>query len=264
LERCTVTEIEIVQLASENLLNTYFALGLAIPNTTMIQEEGYRACMGEFDHPICNFAARLNLDPWSAKQLRELAAKKKVFNVYSLPTDQPRHVSELLHRCDFRVTYRLVQMVAEPTRSHHGPTMRRSESIEKRLDTATFMTEQFFNRHPETFRARVAHATADAGEMELYELLVYDRRCGAVMLCPGENFVGVYNLCVASENRGVGLGRQITGWALSEAFKRGKLVTLQCDSLLQGWYSDQGFRTTGTIDVYTLSKTATSDIMNAT
>ncbi len=259
-----MTPEEIVLACSENLLQTYFSLGLAIPNTTMIQEEGFRACVGEFDHPICNFAAGLNLDPWSAKQLRELAAKKKVFNVYTLPSDKPRHVGELLYRCDFRVGYRLIQMVAEPAGRHYGPHMRMAETAERRIETAQFMTEQFFNRQSESFRQRVAQATADASNMEIYELLVYDRRCGAIMLCPGDGVLGVYNLCVASANRGVGLGKELTAWALSEAHKRGQIVTLQCDARLQGWYSNQGFRTTGTIDVYTLSKSVSSDIMNAT
>ena len=259
-----MTREEIQLAASENLLRTYFCLGLAIPNSTMIAEEGFKACVGEFEHPICNFAARLHLDPWSAKQLLQLAGNKKAFHVYALPGDTPSHLGELLHRCDFRVSYRLVQMVAEPVGSHSGPQMAMAGSPERRLDIARFMTEQFFNRQSENFRQRVASATANATELELYELLAYERRCGAVMICPGEDIVGVYNLCIASANRGVGLGKELTAWALSEAYKKGKLVTLQCDSRLQPWYANQGFRVTGTIDVYTLSKTGRSDIINAT
>ena len=115
----TADEVQIG--ASENLLRTYFCLGLAIPNTTVIQETGFRACLGEFDHPICNFGADLRLDPWSAKQLASLASSRKCFNVYSLPGDSPKHVAELLRRCDFRISYRLIQMVAEPVGSHFGP-----------------------------------------------------------------------------------------------------------------------------------------------
>jgi len=255
---------EIQSGASDNLLRTYFSLGLAIPNSTMIAEDGFKACVGEFDHPICNFAAGLHLDPWSAKQLKHLASNKRSFNVYVLPGDTPRHLGELLHRCDFRVSYRLVQMVAEPVGSHHGPRVLAAESHEKRLDVARFMTEQFFNRQSETFRQRVAQATADAKGLDLYELLAYDRRCAAVMLCPGDSVVGIYNLCVAAANRGVGLGKELTAWALSEAFKAGKVVTLQCDSRLQPWYVNQGFRSTGMIDVYTLPKSTRSDIMNVT
>jgi ribosomal protein S18 acetylase RimI-like enzyme len=250
--------------ASENLLRTYFSLGLAIPNTTMITEQGFKACLGEFDHPICNFAADLRLDPWSAKQLSSLAANKKSFNVYSLPGDTPDHLGELLRRCDFRVSYRLVQMVAEPSGRHHGPHVVAAESHAKRLDIAWFMTEQFFGRQTEAFRRRVAQATCDASALQLYELLAYGRMCGAVMLCPGDHVIGLYNLCVASISRGLGLGKELTGWALSEAYKQGKMVTLQCDTRLQPWYENQGFRATGTIDVYTLSKGGRGDIIDNT
>ena len=256
-----MTAEEIQTAASETLLSTYFQLGLAIPNSTMIREEGFRACLGQFDHPICNFAAGLNLDPWSAKQLRELAANKSAFNVYSLPGDTPRHLPELLYRCDFRVSYRLVQMVAEPTGSTHGPRVVASDSHTSRLDIARFMTEQFFNRQTESFRQRVAQATADANSLELFELLTYERRAGAIMICQSESMMGLYNLCIASSQRGLGLGQQLTSWALSEAFKNGKIVTLQCDSRLQPWYANLGFRVTGMIDVYTLSKSRRNDIM---
>jgi len=248
--------------ASDNLLRTYFSLGLAIPNSTKIEEAGFRACLGEFDHPICNFAARLRIDPWSAKQLATLAANRKSFNVYALPGDSPRHLSELLRRCDFRVSYRLVQMIAEPVHRHYGPHVIRADSAAKRLNIAQFMTDQFFGRQTENFRRRVAQATTDAVELELYELIAYDRVSGAVMLCPGDHVIGIYNLCVASISRGLGLGKELTSWALSEAFSQGKMVTLQCDARLQPWYEAQGFRATGMIDVYTLSKGGRGDIID--
>src|SRR5580692_6503199 len=100
-----MTREEIQAGASENLLRTYFSLGLAIPNSTTVEEEGYIACLGEFEHPICNFAAGLRLDPWSAKQLATLAATRKSFNVYAVPGDSPPHLAELLRRCDFRISY---------------------------------------------------------------------------------------------------------------------------------------------------------------
>lgn len=250
--------------ASENLVKTYVSLGLAIPNSTTVTEDGYRACLGEFDHPICNFAAGLHLDPWSAKQLAQLAASRKAFNVYALPTDSPKHIAELLRRCDFRISYRLVQMIAEPTGSHSGPIVLRADFPDKRLEVAKFMTEQFFSRQTENFRKRVANATADATDLELYALLSYGKMTGAVMLCNEDLVIGLYNLCVVSASRGLGLGKEIAGWALSEAYKQNKVVTLQCDSRLQPWYENLGFRSTGMIEVYTLSKTGRGDIINTT
>jgi hypothetical protein len=253
---------EVRHLASENLIKTYFCLGLAIPNSTTVTEEGYRACLGEFDHPICNFAAGLRLDPWSTKQLSQLASSRKAFNVYTLPTDVPAHVAELLRRSDFRLSYRLIQMIAEPSGRHSGPVIARADFPDKRLEIARFMTEQFFGRQTENFRKRVACATADAVDLDLYALLSYGRMTGAVMLCQDDLVVGLYNLCVASASRGLGLGKEIAAWALSEAYKQQKVVTLQCAARLQPWYENLGFKPTGMIEVYTLSKSSRGDIMN--
>lgn len=250
--------------ASRNLVQTYFSLGLAIPNSTTLTEEGFRACLGEFEHPICNFAADLKLDPWSAKQVAQLASARKSFNVYVLPTDTPKHIPELLRRCDFRLSYKLIQMVAEPSGSHSGQVIVRADYPDKRLEIARFMTEQFFGRQTENFRRRVACATADAVSLELYALLSYGRMTGGVMLCHGEATIGLYNLCVATASRGLGLGKEIAGWALSEAYKQKKFVTLQCDSRLQPWYESLGFKPTGMIEVYTLSKAGRGDIIKAT
>jgi len=154
-------------------------------------------------------------------------------------------------------------MVAQPSGRHSGPVVVRADSAENRLEIAGFMTEQFFNRQSDSFRQRVAAATANAAELQLYALLSYGRMTGAVMLCPGDLVVGLYNLCVASASRGLGLGKEITAWALSEAYKHDKFVTLQCDSRLQSWYEDLGFVSTGSIEVYTLSKPGRGDIMKA-
>lgn len=259
-----MTSEEVLLEASQNLMRTYFSLGLALPKTTIIEDDAFRACLGEFDHPICNFAAGLRLDPWSARRLATLAESRRCFNVYSLPGDTPKHLGELMQRCDFSVSYRLVQMIAEPTGTHVGPQVVQAEGPENRMEVAKFMTEQFFGRQTEGFRQRVAMATANAKGLELYELLSYGRTTGAVMLCRGESVIGLYNLCIASVNRGVGLGKELAAWALSEAHKQGKVVTLQCDARLQAWYEDLGFRSTGSIEVYTLSGIGRRDIMNST
>lgn len=248
--------------ASENLHRTYFSLGLAIPKTTLVEDAAFRACLGEFDHPICNFAACLRLDPWSARRLLTMAAGKRSFNVYVVPSDSPKHIAELLQRCGFTVSYRLIQMVAEPSGTHIGPHVVMASGLDKRLEIATFMTEQFFARQTTGFRRRVAMATAQGEGLELYELLSYGRTTGAVMLCRGEAVIGLYNLCVAAANRGVGLGKELTAWALSEAHKERKLVTLQCDARLQPWYENLGFRSTGVVEVFTLSAGGRGDIMS--
>src|SRR5690242_4103399 len=102
--------------ASENLKFTYFELGKSA-NSKILQEPGFAACLGEFDHPICNFAAGLDLDRYSASRLARVALDRSQFNVYATPIDKPQNVGELLIREGFQRNYRLVQMVAGPTDS---------------------------------------------------------------------------------------------------------------------------------------------------
>lgn len=257
-----MTTEEIVAWGAENLRHTYLRLGLAVPGTTELQEEGFSGCVGTFEHAVCNFAAGLRLDPWSAGRLRELAATREAFHVYSLGSDQPGHRGELLERQGFRIAYRLVQMADTP--SDPGPyvELARSETLAERQKVATFMGTQFFTRQATTTRQRIATATAHASGLELYELVERKHRVGAVMLSRTENAIGLYNLCIAAARRGKGLGRAVVAWARAAGAAEGKSVCLQCDARLAGWYEHLGFRRVGIVDVYSLAKMQQPDIMN--
>src|SRR5436190_927673 len=107
--------------SSELQLRTYLSLGLATPGAMELDETGFTGCLGAFDHPICNFAGRLSLDPWVANKLFDLAVSRPGFNVYSAPGDLPvrrdvRH--EIMVRAGFKVGFQLQQMVSES-----GPTI---------------------------------------------------------------------------------------------------------------------------------------------
>lgn len=257
-----MTEEEIVALGAENLRFTYGSLGLAIPGTTALEEEGFRGCVGSFAHAVCNFAAGLNLDPWSAGRLRELALGREAFHVYSLGDDRPAHRGELLERQGFRVTYRLIQMVDDA--SDPGPyvELARAETFADRQRVATFMGTQFFTRQATAARQTIAAATASASGLELYELVERKHRLGAVMLSRTENAIGLYNLCIAAARRGKGLGRAVVAWARATGAAEGRSVCLQCDARLAGWYEHLGFRRVGIVDVYSLAKMQQPDIMN--
>jgi predicted GNAT family N-acyltransferase len=257
-----VTDAEAAIAAAENLRFTYLQLGLAVPGASVVEEEGFLACVGAFEHPICNFATRLALDPWSARRLRDLAAAHPAFHVYSLEDDHPRHHTELLERQGFRIAYRLIQMIAEPDDPGPYPELTAATTIPERQRIAQFMGTQFFSRQATTFRQRVATATAHATELALYELTERSHRVGAVMLCRTGGVVGLYNLCIAAARRGKGLGRGIVAWARAEAAAAGNPVCLQCDARLTGWYEHLGFRRVGNVDVYSLAKMQPPDIMN--
>jgi predicted GNAT family acetyltransferase len=126
------------------------------------------------------------------------------------------------------------------------------------------MTEQFFPRQTEDFRVRVAAATTDVIKFKLMELQSEGERVGALMLYENDQSVGLYNLCVASKMRGLGVGATMTRWAIDYAYHQRKMITLQCDARLQTWYEEQSFDWVGTVDVYSLSNRPKSDIMNGT
>lgn len=257
-----MTEEELVAAGAENLRHTYLSLGLAIPGAMMIEEEGFMGCVGPFDHAVCNFAAGLNLDPWSAGRLRDIAMGRGAFHVYSLGSDQPSHRAELLERQGFRGTYRLIHMADTP--SDPGPyvELARAETLAERQKVATFMGTQFFTRQATTTRQRIAAATAMATGLELYELVERKHRVGALMLSRTQNAIGLYNLCIAAARRGKGLGRAVVAWARATGAAEGKSVCLQCDARLAGWYEHLGFRRVGIVDVYSLAKMQQPDIMN--
>ncbi|AIE84858.1 hypothetical protein OP10G_1490 [Fimbriimonas ginsengisoli Gsoil 348] len=251
----------LLRSASDNLIETYLRLGHAIPESRSWEEPAYVACGGTFEHPICNFAARLRLDPWSARRLSDLASGRPAFNVYLLPGDEPSHATELLERAGFHPSYRLVQMVAE--RPEPGPSIElsRADTFEDRFKVASFMGHQFFTRQTEAFRRKIAIATARAEGLELYGLDERAQKTAALMLCHASGVLGVYNLCVASARRGRGIGSGVLNWALALARETERAVTLQCDSRLEGWYRYWGFVATGKVDVYSLAKRNQDDII---
>jgi ribosomal protein S18 acetylase RimI-like enzyme len=246
--------------ATDNLVRTYFHLGLATSGATEVADECFRACIGPTPHAIANFAARLRLDPWAARRLAGIAACRPAFHVYVGPGDGPEHADELLSAAGFRHHYRLWQMMADPEPGSEmdvvfadGPTRR---------VVATFMAEQFFVRDRSPLRRQVAEATAYADGLELVLTAPRNQIRAAAMLCRDEDVCGMYNLCVASAYRSRGIGSQFVRWVRAKAAERGQIVSLQCDSRLADWYRLLGFRDAGVIDVYSLAKEAPKAIMS--
>ena len=122
------------------------------------------------DHPICNFAARLRLDPWAARNLRALASSRSAFSVYSMPGDEPAHLSELLERAGFKRSYELIQMISEHPEPGAPVEMRPAKSQSERTAVTKFMCEQFFSRHSDPLRRQIGLATATATGLELQDL----------------------------------------------------------------------------------------------
>jgi GNAT superfamily N-acetyltransferase len=257
--RALIAEAE--QAAAANLRRTYLTLGLAVEGARLEREEGFTACVGSLAHPVCNFALELDLQPWSAARLRDLAWARGQFHVYAQGDDRPAHRQELLERQAFRLAYRLVHMASPPRDPGAFPALRPVVTADDRHGLATFMGAQFSVRQPAVYRAEIARATASATDLDLFELVDRGSRVGGVMVCADARTVGVYNLCVAASKRGRGYGRSIVAWAQAYALQLGCGVSLQCDAGLATWYETQGFERVGVVNVYALDKMQATDIM---
>jgi predicted GNAT family N-acyltransferase len=239
--------------ASENLRYTYFELGKAA-NSQVLREPGFQACVGEFEHPICNFAAGLDLDRHSANRLARVALDRPSFNVYATPMDKPNNVGDLLVREGFQRNYRLAQMVANPSTIEPKNSLTRASTRFDRLQIALFMVDQFFTKQGQPFRQQVAEATAKALNLELLAMKRDGRILGSAMVCFNEGMAGVYNVCVETSLRGLGIGSSIVREILAVCAVKSAHATLQCDPKLEDWYTNLSFYRTGDVDVYSLPK----------
>lgn len=260
-----MTASDLSVAGSTNLLRTYFSLGAASPGSVISKQEGFDACVGNFDHPICNFAGHLKLDPWAANRIVDLAIERRFFSVYSVPGDSPssREVrDEILVRAGFHRTYSLQQMYWTPRPVQDGVELRLATTLADRQSIAMFMANQFFGRHSASFRRRVADSTSGAVELELYG--VYNRfdLVAAVMLVEDDQVLGLFNLCVKSNLQNRGWGRKVVAEAQRRAYEVGKYVSLQCDETLRTWYEAQGFESCDWVDVYGLSDKRRLAIIN--
>lgn len=239
--------------ASENLLQTYRALGKAIPNSSMTEEDGFHLCSNPDDHPVCNFAAQLSLHSNAAAHLTRLAKDRQSFHVYRLPEEEPRYNADLLEHAGFSIVHKLSQL-----RSRHqnfstmpfGLTPTWMLSVSERSRIASFMADQFFSRQTSRFRQRVIEASVRANELSLIEFSIRNKTIGAVMLCETERTLGFYNLCVTASHRGRGYGSDIVRWVAHQAALRQKALVLQCEPSLREWYLEKGFEQVGTVEVY--------------
>lgn len=259
-----MTTVQLGVSASENLLETYFALGQAAPGSTITRESAYRLCTNQSNHPISNFAADLRLDANAASRLSQIAAYKPNFHVYRLPNDQPRHAAELLQQAGFKVGHVLTQLAWTPRADFGGdPTMTLefAANARHRERIAAFMTEQFFSKQSSSFRRLVIEGTSLACGLQLAAVVDRSRTIGSVMLCETAETLGIYNLCVAAGMRNRGFGKQIVRALKLLSLERGKPLVLQCDTALVSWYRDQLFESVGFVEVYSFPAGSGLDIM---
>jgi len=247
--------------ASLNLWHTYLSLGLSLPGSRFAEEPGFKACLGVQDHPICNFALQLSLDPWVARRLERLASERPSFRIYLAPGDHPDHAQELMIRSGFRESYSLQIMGCDGLPEEIDLPIQRVYTVDDRREIAEFMAAQFFGVHKPEFRSTIAEATFLAEDLELYRLGDRGRPMAAFMLARSGRSLGLYNLCVNARFRSRGMGSRILSWCRNIAFAEKRSVVLQCDASLECWYLKNGFKSLGSIHVFSLPNHEPTDII---
>lgn len=244
-----------------NLVETYFRLAQATPGACLWQRGNLRGCTGAFAHPICNFAVAAELDERDFDELARIVRGRDPFQAYVLPGQIPHEYDDRLAQVGLNPTYRLRQMVAPPVHEVARLQPIEATNYASRLALARFMAGQFFLAQPRQYREGIAKATARAGGLDLYAVGFRDAIVGSVMLCRDGDTLGIYNLCIATEHRNQGWGRNILDWARTVAGIEGRIVTLQCDERLATWYRRSGFTEVGEISAYVRSGASTFDTM---
>ncbi len=242
--------------ASENLLATYWTLGMQAPGARRYAREGFEACLGDWPHALCNFACRLNIDEEGLQRLWLLAASRPQFQVYALPADRPVDLAERLHLAGFSLFYRQHQLVAHPTESPEGLPLKEVWGPAERARVSRFMMSQFFPLRRQRFRREIAMATTSADSLRLFVYEPQGLPLAAAMVSETPGVLGVYNLCVARTARRQGIGRKLVQSLFSMAIRQNCLVTLQAQTSLESWYHAFGFETVGFVEAFGLSHEA--------
>ena len=238
----------------ENLLATYCSLAQGNELTTLTTEDGYTTAHGPVHLSFCNFAAGFDETPGHLGRmiaLAERARRQSGLWVFVTDADRPPELEADLLAQGFARRHRQTQMVATAPAPSAGTNLRPAKTMELRQDTARFMADQFFLRTGPLGRQDIAAATAHS-DRALW-------RCegpggllmGAVMVSESPSALGLYNLCVAPDRRGRGLGASLVAAVQALAAAQGKPLVLQCDPPMEGWYAQLGFAAFGRVTAYT-------------
>lgn len=257
--------IDPVAIGRENALETYLGLARAVPEATTQLVDQCLYVTGPRELSFCNFAAGFDWTEFPERRLAwlvETGQKNSGFWVFCMDGDEPARLDSQLQARGFMMRQNLVQMIFEG--SAHP---KRSDMVvlEATVDGARdalclFAARTFFTRTAERSQRRIAEATARSGH-RLWG--VWDEHGPVAAMMTSESFsaVGIYNLCVRTDQRHRGTGSAMVAHALSLAESANKPVVLQCDPNLSDWYAVQGFRAFGSVQAYTFSSSAWRDIL---
>lgn len=244
---------ELAFAARQNLIYTYVTLASNVPGTKVRRGEEYTQTSSRAPLTICNMVIDCNFKPVVTRevggQLQIAASESSSFRIFHITGDTPSNLSDQLAKFGFAPEYTL-HLLTSDGESRPVSGLELVVAAAARLEVIEFMVSMFFNRRDPVVMRHVLAAN-QASPFEIWRIPGRGRPSGAVMLVETEGTLGMYNLCVAPNRRGQGLGERILEFCLAQAHARGKKLTFQADHRVVSWYRERGAFEIGSVKTFT-------------
>lgn len=234
------------ELVRNNAAEAFITLASNAPHAKLEKTERYWSCTSPFDHPLANFAVRLDLDSDSIDKLSSMAKARSSFRVHVMSSDRPQTALGAFEANGLTEMYRLTLMAAAPE-GELDSDVRQAKSSEIEAVIA-FAVDNFFWTSPQSVRRKIYQITAGAAKDPRNLSFIIEGSDGieaiATLFCDSGT-AGLYNVCVRKSLRGLGLGTRIVAHACQIAKGLANRIVLQCDPGLTPWYESLGFSEVG-------------------
>lgn len=238
-----MTELEALR---ENVIATYLALGLATKGASIEDTSDYIICRSGFNHPIANFAIKINASEKGLERLIKIANESPHFRIHQMNGDTAEGLDLKLTQSGLTRFHELTGMIL---RNPPQKTQKLAQLVPKNKieEVTSFMVEHFFWGSPKSLKAELASivASVDTLKQRFYAAKEGENLVTAGTLVLTDNAVGVYNVCVRTDRRRHGIGSAFVRQLSAIAVKEGKNVVLQCDPSLVSWYRKLGYEAIG-------------------
>lgn len=242
---------EKLEALRNNFAETMIGLARGAPKVRIFKRDGYWMSRSPFEHPIANFAVRLDVNRQEINTLVRMAKRNPFFRIYVMPRDNPAEIENEFESRGLVSSFRIVGMaLEEPPRS--VDMLARVAMREEREEIFRFIVEHFFWKSPRSIQTMLLRVMSRAKTPYHEMYVVRDRRgisAAGGLIVTGDT-AGLYNICVRNDLRGKGLGSELVRQMSWLAASRGLKVVLQCEQDLENWYFSLGFATLGEITAY--------------
>lgn len=234
------------ELVRNNAAEAFITLASNAPHAKVERTDRYWCCTSQFDHPLANFAVRLDLDPSSIDMLSNIAKDRSSFRVHVMSPDRPQTALGAFEANGLTEMYRLTLMAGAPDGELDAGVRQATASETDEL--IAFAVDNFFWTSPQSVRRKISQITGAAAKDPRNLSFIIEGSDGIDAIATlffDSGTAGLYNVCVRRSLRGLGLGTRIVAHACRIAKGLADRIVLQCDPSLASWYESLGFSEVG-------------------